>query len=212
MKQNKIGFYNQNNQTLKSSESMYRIIVFFLFALVSCNVNSQKKKTPQEFINKVVVNSSTYSKDSVAILDDLYLKMKNHEASFTNPEYFDSTILLVDTIMYDTSLNKIAVFVIVKNPTYRNPYSDSKLPYYYNANCYLGKRTYADSSIFKLKDIGPFSLANFIDVHEVRQAIRDYYFLELATVLDAKSEPTFKYNLDDKRFWESPTGWERTFE
>ena len=84
MKQNKIGFYNQNNQTLKSSESMYRIIVFFLFALVSCNVNSQKKKTPQEFINKVVVNSSTYSKDSVAILDDLYLKMKNHEASFTN--------------------------------------------------------------------------------------------------------------------------------
>lgn len=191
---------------------MFRIIVFFLLALISCNGSSQQKKTPKEFVSEVVVDKAAYSRDSTAIVADLYQKMKNHEASFTNPEYYDSTVLMVDTIMYDPSLNKIAVFVIAKNPTYRNPHSDSKLPYYYNANCYLGKRTQVDSSIFKLKQLGPFSVVNFDDTQEIRQAIRDNYFLELATVLDEKSQPVFKYNINDKRFWNSPTGWKRMFE
>lgn len=190
---------------------MYRIITVFLFALASWNCNSQQMKTPKEYINSVQVNASTYSKDSIAILANLYTKMKNHEASFTNPEYFDSTEIIIDTIMYDTSLNKVAVFVITKNPTYRNPHSDSKLPYYYNANCYLGKRKYADSCLFELKSLGPFSLVNFDNKIEIRQALRDYYFFELATVLNEKRESVFKYNLDDKRFWESSTGWKRMF-
>ena len=190
---------------------MFRIFLFFLLALVSCNGNSQQQKTPKELISEVFVDKAAYSKDSIAIVTDLYQKMKKHEASFTNPEYYDSTVLMIDTIMYDPSLNKIAVFVIAKNPTHRNPYSDSKLPYYYNANCYLGKRTYSDSSAFELKQLGPFSLINFDDTKEIKQAIRDYYFLELSTVLDANNQPVFKYNIDDKRFWDSPTGWGRMF-
>lgn len=192
---------------------MFRnIIITFLFALSSCKGNSQQMETPKDFVNYVRVDTSIYFKDSAAILDDLYRKMKNHEASFTNPEYFDSTELIIDTVMYDSSLNKIAVFVVAKNPIYRNPHSDSKLPYYYNANCYLGKRMHIDSSIFELKQLGPFSLVNFYDTQEIKQAIRDYYFLELATVLDANKQPVFKYNIDDKRFWESTTGWKRMFD
>lgn len=191
---------------------MSRSILFFLFAMTSCNGNSQKLETPKEFINQVTVDNSVYSKDSVAIIADLYLKMRNQEASFNNPEYFESTILAIDTLMYDSSLNKIAVFVIAKKPTYRNPHSDSKLPYYYNASCYLGKRQYHDSVIFEVKRLGPFTLANFDDRATIQKAIREYYFLELATVLDEKKEPVFKYNLNDKRFWESPTGWKRMFE
>ncbi|MDQ6763708.1 MAG: hypothetical protein M3015_13920 [Bacteroidota bacterium] len=188
------------------------MIVFFLLAFISCNGSSQQKKTPKEFINEVNVGKAIYSRDSTTIVANLYQKMKNHEASFTNPEYYDSTVLIIDTIIYDPSLNKIAVFVIAKNPTYRNPHSDSKLPFYYNANCYLGKRMQVDSTVFELKQLGPFSLVNFDDTQEIRQAIRDYYFLELATVLDEKSQPVFNYNIDDKRFWDSPTGWKRMFE
>ena len=191
---------------------MFRNIIFFLFALISCNGNSQKLETPKEFINQVTVENSIYSKDSVAILADLNLKMRNHEASFTNPEYFDSTVLAIDTIMYDSSLNKIAVFVIAKNPTYRNSHSDSKLPYYYNANCYIGKRIKADSSIFELKCLCRFSEINFDDEETIVKALKEDFFLELATVLDEKKQPVFKYNLNDKRFWESPTGWKRMFE
>ncbi|MBZ5856416.1 hypothetical protein [Flavihumibacter profundi] len=191
---------------------MFRNIILFLFTLSSCNGNSQRLETPKEFINQVTIDNSVYSKDSVAILADMYSKMRNREASFTNPEYFDSTVLTIDTIMYDSSSNKIAVFVIAKNPTYRNPHSDSKLPYYYNANCYLGKRIEADSSIFELKCLCRFSEINFDDKETIVKALKEDFFLELATVLDEKKEPVFKYNLNDKRFWESPTGWRRMFE
>lgn len=192
--------------------TMSRILIFFILSIAACNGSSQKIETPKEFINNVIIDSAIYLKDRVAILDSLYMKMKKHEATFTNPEYYDSTELTVDTIMYDSSLSKVAVFVVTKNPTHRNPYSQSKLPFYYHANCYLGKRKYTDSSIFELKPLGPFSLINFDDKKTVLKAISDYYFLELATVLDENSQPVFKYNLNDKRFWDSPTGWRRMFE
>lgn len=191
---------------------MLRVFVFFLVCLTACNSNSQKKETSKEFINNVIVDSAIYSKDSEAILTDLYKKMKNHEASFTNPEYFEFTELIIDTVIYDPSLNKIAVFVVAKNPIQRNPHSDSKLPYYYNANCYLGKRIHLDSNKFELKCLCRFSEINFDDYKTTVDGLKEDFFITLATVLDAKKNPVFKYNINDKRFWDSPTGWKRMFE
>ncbi len=190
---------------------MIRILIFFILFLAACNGSGQKVETPKEFINNIIVDSATYSKDKAAVLDNLYIKMKKHEDSFTNPEYYDSTELSIDTILYDISLNKIALFVVVKNPTYRNPYSRSKSPYYYHANCYLGERKYSDSNIFELNPLGPFSLINFEDKQTILKAMYEYFFLELATVLDENNQPVFKYNLNDKRFWDSATGWRRMF-
>jgi hypothetical protein len=168
-------------------------------------------RTPKEFINNVVVAAETYSKDSATILSDLYYKMKKHEASFANPEYFDSTMLFVDTIIYDSSLSKIAVFVVAKNPTYRNPHSQSKFPFYYNANCYLGKRLNLDTNELELKCLCRFSEINFDDRETVIKALKEDFFYRLAVVKDENKQPLFKYNLDDRRFWVSPTGWKRAF-
>jgi len=191
---------------------MSRNIIFLLFVLASCTGNSQHIETPPEFINHVLVDNGIYTKDSTAILADLYLKMRNHEASFVNSEYFDSTILTVDTIIYDYSLNKIAVFVVAKNAIDRNPHADSKSPFYYNANCYLGRRINENSNTFELKCLCRFSEINFYDHETIVKALKEDFFLELATVLDEKNLPVFKYNLNDKRFWESPTGWKRVFD
>lgn len=186
------------------------LISFILITFFSCN-RSGKVDTPEEFVNNVTINPSLYSKDSTTILLDLYAKMKNHEASFRNPEYFDSTQLYIDTVLYDNTFNKIALFVIAENPVYRNPHSDSKLPNYYNANCYLGKRLVVDSSIFDLKNIGPVSIINFDDKPTTSKAIRESYFSELTTFLDANGISHYEYNVNDKRFWESSKGWERVF-
>lgn len=182
------------------------LLLFFL----SCN-RSGRVNTPKDFVNNVVVKPSLYSRDSISILLNLYDKMKNHESSFQNPEYFDSTKLYLDTILYDSTFNKVALFVIAENPVHRNPYSDSKLPYYYNANCYLGKRLIADSSIFDLKNIGPVSIINFDDRATTSKAIRESYYSELTTFLDAEGIPNYDYNVNDKRFWESEKGWKRVF-
>ena len=75
------------------------------------------EKNSKGIINRVSIDKAMYLRDSTAIVANLYQKMKNHEGSFTNPEYFDSTVLIIDTIIYDLSLNKISTFVIAKNPT-----------------------------------------------------------------------------------------------
>jgi len=186
------------------------LISLLLLFFLSCN-RSGKVNTPKEFENHIIATPSLYSRDSTAILFDLYNKMKNHEASFRNSEYFDSTKLYLDTVLYDSTFMKVALFVIAENPVHRNPHSDSKLPYYYNANCYLGKRLFVDSSIFDLKNIGPVSIVNFDDRPTAGKAIRNSYFSELTTFLDAESNPHYDYNVNDKRFWESSKGWKRVF-
>jgi hypothetical protein len=182
------------------------LLLFFL----SCN-RSGRVNTPKDFVNNVAVKPALYSRDSISILLSLYDKMKNHESSFQNPEYFDSTRLYLDTVLYDSTFNKIVLFVIAENPVRRNPHSDSKLPYYYNANCYLGKRLVADSSIFDLKNIGPVSIINFDNRAATSKAIRESYYSELTTFLDTEGIPNYDYNVNDKRFWESPKGWKRVF-
>lgn len=78
--------------------------------------------------------------------------------------------------MYDSSLNKIAVFLVAQNPTYRNPYSRSKLPYYYNANCYLGKRLKDDSSAFDLKCLCGYSEISFNEYETALNALKEDFF------------------------------------
>ena len=189
---------------------MYRFSIVTFLIIISCN-RSGRVNTPNDFINDITVKPHLYSSDSVAILVDLYNKMRNHEASFQNPEYFDSTRLYLDTILYDSTFEKVALFVIAENPVHRNPHSDSKLPYYYNANCYLGKRLFADSSIFDIKTIGPVSIINFDDKAGTSDAIRETYYSELTTFLDSDGSPRFDYNVNDKRFWNSLKGWKRAF-
>jgi len=189
---------------------MNKFLILILLFFLSCK-GSGRTDTPEDFVNHVTVKPSLYSTDSISILLDLYQKMKNHEASFQNPEYFDSTKLYLDTILYDSTFNKVALFVIAENPVRRNPHSDSKLPYYYNGNCYLGKRLFANSSLFDWKNIGPVSIINFDDKITTSRAIRESYYSELTTFLDANGNPNYDYNVNDKRFWESPKGWKRVF-
>ncbi len=190
---------------------MIKIILLFCFAIMGCTGNNQRSATPKEFLNHVQVDDATYQKDKTSILDSLYMKMKRHQESFSNPEFDDSTELMIDTIMYDFSFRKIAVFVVAKLPTYRNPYSQSKLPYYYHANCYIGRRIDPTSSNFELKCLCKFSEINFNDKKTVVKALKEDFFFTLATVMDANNQPSFRYNINDKRFCDSPTGWHRMY-
>lgn len=155
------------------------------------------------------VNNSVYAKDSTTILAALYSKLEKHESSFYSKEYFDSTKLIIDKIFHDSTKNKIAVFVITENPISRQLYPDLKYKLYYDAYCYLGKRTEADS--FKLEWFNTFSPTVFYNKQEISAAIKQLYFTELAAIVDGNDQPVYKYNLNDKRFWTGP-GWKKFFE
>lgn len=188
---------------------MFRCIIFCLLSFASCTGNSQQVETPKDFINNIVVDDSVYTKDSTTIVAALYSKLQNHESSFYNKEYFDSTKLIIDKIFYDSTKNKIAVFVLVENLMNRKKYPNLNYKFYYDAYCYLGKRT--EAGIFELKWFSTLSLINFYDKEEISDVIERRFFTELAAIIDGDDQPVYKYNLNDKRFWTGP-GWKKFFE
>ena len=111
---------------------MFKYILIFIFYFTSCIGNSQKLQTPKNFVDTGIVDASVYTKDSTAILAELYSKMEKHESSFYSKEYFDSTQLIIDKILYDSSKDKIAVFVLVENPISRRKTSDLNYKVYYH--------------------------------------------------------------------------------
>lgn len=166
--------------------------------------------TPTEFKSYTIVDDSVYEMDRISTLRVLQKKLKNHQASFFSKEYFDSTRLLIDTIMYDSSRQKRAVFVLAENPTTRQsgPNNDHKI--YYNAYCYLFERK-NQADTFTAKWFNVFSSINFYEKKEIRESIRELYFHELSTIVGGDDKPVYIYNLDDKRFWNGP-GWAKVFD
>ncbi|MBO9204038.1 MULTISPECIES: hypothetical protein [Niastella] len=173
--------------------SLFLFIYLLLFCM--CSGKDSKIITPDKFINNVVVNKDDYLKDSLLICERLKIDLLNHERFFNNTAYFEMTEIIIDTIIYYGDLKKMAAFIIVKNPSYRQLYPDKTHRWYYEGTSYLGKKM-GDS--LSLSWIGP-SFSNSINKAELSKILRDYYFMEYAT-MDA-SEPTgCKYNLNDMRF------------
>jgi hypothetical protein len=176
-------------------KSIILLSALLIFISASC-----KEKTPKEFLNNVVVNKEEYKKDSIEIIRQLKGFIVGHENFFYSKEYYDSTQLIIDSIIYSTDLNKMVVFLITKNPTSRQLIPDDKYIWYYDATCYLGIRQ--EGSII-LSLIGP-SFSNSNDKDKLRQMMHDTYFSEYAQIKDTNGEFRYKYNIGDVRFWDCP--------
>lgn len=186
------------------------------FFIISCHYGTgvgERKFTPQKFLNHTKISREDYLKDSNTIIAILGTYLNNHEQSFYNKEYFHSTGIIIDTILYNMNFNKIAVFVIAKTPMYgRKEVARAKnANYWYDAYCYIGIRIGTVRSGFKLKWVKRSSIINWYEKNEVSRAIKDEYFTEFATIKDTSGDYRYKYNLDDKRFWDSSI-WDEYFE
>lgn len=184
---------------------MSRLLSILLFATLiitaSCNFRTgagETRITPKEFLNLTKVNPAIYIQDKDTIFHQIQHFLSTHSKSFYSKEYFDLTILGIDTILYSPDQNKIAVFIFTKNPITRQLDPNIKYKHYYDASCYLGKRL---KDTFDLKWLDRFRLINFYDQQEVTNGLRKMYFTEFATLKNGDNTYTYNFNLDDKRFW-----------
>jgi hypothetical protein len=185
----------------------------FLFAACQYGTGvGMKIHTPPNFLNHTTVERSGYLKDSNAIIRQLRIYLKNHHQSFYKNEYFDSTEIIIDTILYSIDHNKIASFVIAKTPmNRRNEIAQNRqASHWYDAYCYLGIRVDTPGNTFRLKWLKRFYLINWYKNEEIAEAIKDEYFTEFAAIKDTSGEYRYKYNLDDIRFWDCPV-WDEYF-
>jgi hypothetical protein len=182
---------------MKKYSITLQILLILVFPyLYSCEGMKQKKYTPKEFLNQTVIRKQDYTKDSVEVIKqfkDFLVKQKDF---FHNKAYFDSTQLIVDSIIYSPDYNKLAVFVITKNPVNRQLMPDKNYDWYYDATCYLGVRK---NDTISLSWIGP-SFTNSYDKNELSNILRGSYFADFATK-DTIGLHTYQYNLNDVRFW-----------
>lgn len=187
----------------------YMLLLGLLFY---CQCHIAQTSTPQEYINHVLVSDSIYQKDSLWLVNSLAERLRDKSGSFYNKEYFDSTQIFIDSIIYNEDNSKIAFFVITKNPMYRRLYkipSEEKYDFYYDAYCYLGKRS--DSlNVWNTHWFKTLSLSNYYDYKETSERIRWKYFNELVKVKDTSGVSAYKYNVNDIRFWDCPA-WNKVF-
>lgn len=177
----------------------WHLVIAIIFIYFSCLGLNQKEKTPIEFLNKTIIKYELYSKDSIEILNNMKLLLNKHKGFFCNKAYSDSTILIIDSIVYNKEFNKLAIFLITKNPTYKQLVPDDKLEWYFDATCYLAFRQ--DSTII-LSWIGP-TFTNSSSEKSASNYIRDECFNNFAT----KKMAIYPYNINDIRFWNCPI-WE----
>jgi hypothetical protein len=176
---------------------MLQILLIIIFPfLYSCDTMKGKKYTPQEFLNHTIIGKENYSKDSMEVLKELKGLLLKQEGFFDNKAYFDSTQLIIDSIIYSPDFSKLAVFIITKNPSHRQLLPDRNYDWYYDATCYLGVRK---NDTISLSFVGP-SFTNSYNKSELSSIIRDAYFTDFATK-DTIGLHTYKYNMNDVRFW-----------
>lgn len=157
--------------------------------------------TPEKYLNTVVPSKESYIKDSVILVSLFKEKLINREGFFNKSSYFDSTEIIIDTILYSPDFNKISVLVVVKNPTYKQIAPDLKHKHYYDATCYLGIRNYSG---FDLSWVGP-NFTNSISYQMISENLRIACLKRFAT-----TDGSYKYNMNDKRFWKSSI-WSNNF-
>src|SRR5690349_20814888 len=109
---------------------MFRPFLILMFVFFSCRNSNTKNNTPKEFLNHTEIKKNDYSKDSIIIVNQLTALLLNRENFFHNKAYFDSTQLIIDSIFYSPDLNKLAVFLMTKNPTHRQLMPNNKYKWY----------------------------------------------------------------------------------
>jgi hypothetical protein len=156
----------------KSSKMLQTLLIIVFSFLYSCDRMKQKKHTPKEFLNYTVIKKEDYTKDSIEVVKQLKGFLLKQEDFFNNKAYFDSTQLIIDSIIYSPDFNKLAVFIITKNPVHRHLVPDKNYDWYYDATCYLGIRK---NDTINLGFIGP-SFTNSYNKSELSSIIRDCKF------------------------------------
>ncbi len=157
----------------------------------------KNRDTPKMFLSHVVNRKEDYNKDEVKILNRLQYFLKYHQQSFYTKVYFDSTQLIVDTLIYSGDLNKLAVFVITKNPTYRQAIQNNGYDWYYDGYCYLGIK---EKDTIYLSWINP-GFGHSYDKQNISNKLKTYYFRLFAARKDTNGQYKYGYNLNDTRFW-----------
>ena len=183
------------------------VIGFYYYFIYGQLEFRRNTNTPKAFLSTVAYDAKLYAKDSISILAQLKSDLLHRKDFFQNTAYYDSTLILIDTIVYSADYNKLGILILTKNPTYRQLIPEKGYSWYYDATSYLGLKK--DGKII-LGWLGP-SFTNSTDSTEISNNIREVCFRMFMEKKKVGDSAVYYYNFNDSRFWNSAI-WAETFE
>jgi hypothetical protein len=156
----------------------------------------------EEELNSQTKNKRTLLsvKDSTLILKKIKMLFENKKDLFYNSGYSSETVILIDSLLYNSDSNKMAIFIILKSPISNLKQIDhkGKSDYFYDATSYVGVRKF--DSIY-VQWVGN-NFVSFFDYKEVSNAIRNECLYNFASKDSTKSIYS-THNISDSQFWVS---------
>ena len=180
----------------------YQGLLFILSYSLALNCNSQNV-TPDKYKYFDAVSLETYKKNTITISDSIRNRIKSKLDPYFQTENDSLTEIIIDTILYSPKKDKFAFFAISKNSNDKLLDKGNKNEFHYDAHCFIG---HLDSG-YKIKDIAwlrGHNLSDYKTLESTSKRIREVFFQEITERTNSKGESTYKYNLDDVRFWEGP--------
>lgn len=175
---------NGHAQVVIKFHNMKGLLIFFL-TFLGCHKISKTKIVDA----KPQVNIENYFKDKVIIKNKLSGLLNQHVGFFSSKEYNNYSEIIVDTIIHNPDFQKMAILIIVKNPTTQQLVPSKADEFYYNATCFIGKKNKESLSLFWM---GP-NFTNSYDLKKIKKIVRNKFI----------DDKRFKYNIADNDFWTS---------
>jgi hypothetical protein len=178
-------------------KTMNRVcILVMIFVLCGCINNS----TPKKFVCNPKIDSTIYKAD-VAYLNNLISQLIiGNIAPFDYKDIYDNkSKMSIDTIFYSPKIDKLVVFVIVKNAYVKlDSYNYGINKYMYEGFHFYGFRSNTGKIILNKNCVFMFDSESKEDL---KDAFYSYAFIRKSTDHPFDGEP--QYNLNDIRLWSS---------
>lgn len=120
------------------------IIWVYFFYIYGWYTFRKNTDTPSAYESHIVAPRQLYLADKDRLSAEMGQLLARKEGFFNNDGYFNGTKLIIDTILYSPDFNRMAVLLIVRNPTYRQLLPNRKYKWFYDGTIFLGVRS-ADS-------------------------------------------------------------------
>ncbi|HEY3389376.1 MAG TPA: hypothetical protein VGK38_07390 [Prolixibacteraceae bacterium] len=173
-----------------------------LLAIISiiAMYNCRGSRTPKEFLYESNISRNNYQTDKL-YFDSLFLKMVSQNIRpFHQTHIYDkNSIIDIDTVLYSPDLDKMVVFVIVKNNLNKfDSYKTDTSKYWYEGFFFFGIRNYKQGIIVNKN-------SNFSFESDTKDGIKESFY-SYAFERKSTSHPfngQQQYNMNDIRLWSS---------
>ena len=147
--------------------------------------------------------------DSIQLLNRLDQLMEKKKEAFYPYDSSENTKIIIDRILTSPKCDRFAAFVIIQDTVSNLSDSTGFIDYSYESCCFIGLKE--DNSIKELKWFQIFNGGYTTTYENSARLIEKLYYRELSTVMDSNGKYTYKYNINDLRFWSGPV-WDIYFD